>query len=298
LTPRAGAKYEGEVIRAALLALALLGCREPAPTARSVPDASRARERLRALRDETVVERAKVLSTAANLASYRSSLRKYAREAEAIGLSRLIPEEPRTGELRRQAARALSSAGLRLASFRAEPRPIPRRTLPETVPEGPRFPLTPDDIRGVVEVRLEIGGPSPRLAGVLRALRALPRLVFPIRARETPESLHVLAEAYFFHADLRVPTPIPRERSAEAALAAAGIDPAAFGDDPEAQGWLDETAADYREMRAHAEAYREALTIQSDLRRFGKRMEFARERSRAVAARTPAQVLAPRGASP
>lgn len=285
------------MIRGALLALALLGCRDPAPKARAVPDAGDARERLRALRDETVVERAKFLSTAANLASYRSSLRKYAREAEAIGLARLIPEAPRAGELRRGVERALLAVGLRLASFRAEVRPTPRRILPETVPEGPRFPLTLDDLRGVVEVRMEIAGPAPRLAGVLRALRAAPRLLFPVRAWETPASLRLLAEAYFFH-PLRVPTPIPRERSAEAALAAAAIDPAAFVDDPEAQRWLDETAADYQEMRAHAEAYRQALAIQSDLRRMGKRMEFARERSRAVAARTPARVLAPRTPTP
>ena len=122
------------------VAISLLSCKAK-PQAPSEPpagpDAGALRERLKALHDNTIVERAKYLSTAANVQSYRSSIAKYTREAEGIRLDERIPEQPRLGELRGAFADALAPFGIALRGWQVQVRPATQPALPDTVPEGP-----------------------------------------------------------------------------------------------------------------------------------------------------------------
>ena len=99
-----------------------------------------------------------------------ANLRKYAREAEAVKLFERAPEEPKTDALKASLEKVLAPLGVSIAAWKAEPRASQRRTLPATVPEGQRFELTPDDVRGIIDVRLELTGARARLTEVLPKL--------------------------------------------------------------------------------------------------------------------------------
>ena len=246
---------------------------------------------LRKLEDEAVVERGKVATTAANIASYQSTVRKYAREAEEVRLFERVPTAPEADKLRAAIVDALAPGGLR-PSITVRERRTQRRPLPATVPEGPRFEPVQDDFRGVLDVRIELpGAAAEKLADVLRRLGAMMRLVFATRAHSTPSALQVDAEAYYFYTDNRFPKVALRERELDAALRERGIEPAALAGDPEAQKALDALASDYREMREKRADYGRALDMQGDLTRSDAQMRFARDRASEAGDRTAKELL-------
>src|SRR5438093_7249468 len=109
------------VLAAAVCAAA---CQDkPAPPARSaatgpaVPPAAigAPRDRLEKLRNDTVIEQSKFLSTASNIANYRSTLRKYEREAAAVRLFERVPEAPQIPELRTAVEKAVKPLGVAIA---------------------------------------------------------------------------------------------------------------------------------------------------------------------------------------
>jgi hypothetical protein len=275
-------------------ALSLLSCKEkprvppekPATPRPAPEDAGSARERLKAFHDETVTEQAKYLSTAENIQSYRSSIAKYSREAEAIRLFERIPKRPGLDELRGAFADAVTSLGFTLRGWQAQIRPSNPPALPETAIEGPAQELSPDHLRSVIEVRVElVGAKAERLDEILARLREMPRLFYVTSVHKLPDGLALTGEAYYFRADVRPPRLIPRERSAESELVERRIDPTEFRDDAEARQWLEEIFADHHAMRIRAADYAQALALQGDLWLWASRMNFLRERQEAAGAR-------------
>jgi hypothetical protein len=183
----------------------------------------------------------------------------------------------------------VTALGITLRSWQVQVRPLNRPVLPETVPEGPALELSGDYLRGVIEIRVElIGAKVGTLDEILARLREMPRLFYVTSAHLLPDGLALTGEVYYFRADLRPPRMVPRERSAEAELAARGIDPTQLRDDPEARQWMEEIFADYHSMRARAGDYAQALALQGDLGLWGSRMNFLRERQEAAGARRAA----------
>lgn len=250
------------------------------------------RARVEKLHNETLIERAKLVTTAKNLASYASSRRRYEREADMVRLFDRVPMSPKPEDARASIETALGSLSLKLQRWSATPRVTKRRTLPATLPEGPRFDPLPDDFRGVLGVRFEIPNVGPdRAEAVLKKLGGMLRLFYTTRIQAGATGLEVEGEAYWYHQDFRVPRMVARERSLERDLAERGIDPMKVQGDPTSSKRLDELAADYKEMAAHAADYAKAMDAQSDLIRFGVWSKFARERAGEAADRSVGEVL-------
>lgn len=290
------------VLAALWAACCLVACKQGAgetpapPSARSETpapevDPAAAKLRLQKLRDDTVIERAKLVSAASNHASNASSLRKYEREAAEVRLWSRVPLTQDLPGLRASLEAALSAAGLRGEGFSLVPRAGPRRRLPERLPEGPRFEPLREDIRGIIDVRFRVPGAKPaQLPALLKSLGGMLRLFYVAKVKPSDAGLAVEGEAYWFHADFEVPRTQLRARDLKAELRRAGLDPNPLARDPEAQKLLDEVAADYREMERRLPDYEKSIEQARALIRFDARMRFVHDRAGEAGDRTAAEV--------
>ena len=266
----------------------------PRPPSQPAPalDPAIAKARLQKLRDDTIVERAKVVTAAANHASNASSLRKYQREADEVRLADRVPEAPQLEALRGSVDIALGAVGLAAKDFTAKPRAAPRRKLPATVPEGPRFEPLREDVRGILDVRFTVpGAQTAQLEGALKKLGGMMRLFYVSSVRVTATGWIVEGEAYWFYPDFEVPPTQIRARALDAALREAGIEPRLFEGDAEAQKLLDEVAADYRAIRERLPDFEKSIDQSRALIRFDARMRFVHDRASEAGDRSAAEVL-------
>jgi hypothetical protein len=290
---------------------AALACRnEPAPVqvpvataradARPMPPATlepaEIQRRVEDLLQKTITKHASYLAMAANEGSQRAALDRYRAELTVRDVAGRIPDHPDVPELERQVQALLSSLPASPATVQAAARSPERRPLSPTLPDGTPIELKPDDIRGVVDLEIFLGGASPPLDELLEGIKTkLRRLVVPTRARRAEDGLHVHAEAYWFFGDVQVPRVAVKPADLGEALRHAGIPAGAAAAGPEVQAKLDRIAEQYRDMQARYADYARVVELVRQSVLFRERLAFFRNRVEALGAATAALLLTAAG---
>ena len=224
------------------------------------------------------------------LAAMRRILDRGAEGAKALGKMnasfqrrgyfRRVPTGPALAGMRADLRRLATETELRMVGLDAVPSP-PRQQRDTVLTAGKRWEPKLDDLRGVVQLTMDLQGLPPYVAAFINRLPgAVERMILVTGDESIPGGVRLMAEAYYEHPrqaqDVTLAWPTLRER-----LLTAGWDPAdpALKSEP-AMAPLRKAVAQGRMLVPQVRA---ALKVVSDFPRWMLREAFFEERSMRVA---------------
>jgi hypothetical protein len=247
------------------------------------------RERVKNLVNDTISRHGGYIAFSENEGSQRAALGRYLHEMKSRDGAGRLPTEPDAAGVENEVRKLL--AGMPPLTVVAVPRDAKRRTLPAEVPSIAEMALTHDDLRGIVDVRIQLGDPGVSLARVIDELKKARRLIVPVRATRGPSEVVLHAEAYWLFADLALPRVALKAPSLKDALAEAGLSLQAVKADPPAQQDLSRLEQLFGEMNARFTDYSRVVGLVRDSVLPKRRLAFFRDRVEAFGDVTEAGLL-------